>query len=53
MAWEYGTRNPTRSHIILIDQLEAGKLSFDYQLRSGIVTTSNGLELMKSVGLDV
>lgn len=35
------------------EKFEDGKLSFDYQLRPGVVTTSNGLELMKSVGLDV
>jgi DNA mismatch repair ATPase MutS len=35
------------------EKLEAGKLSFDYQLRSGVVTTSNGVELMRSIGLDV
>jgi MutS-like protein len=35
------------------EKLEAGKLSFDYCLREGVVTTSNGLELMKSVGLEV
>ena len=35
------------------ERLESGKLSFDYQLRAGIVTTSNGLELMKSIGLKV
>jgi hypothetical protein len=35
------------------EKFEAGKLSFDYQLREGVVTTSNGVELMKSVGLDV
>jgi len=35
------------------ERLESGKLSFDYQLREGIVTTSNGLELMKSIGLKV
>lgn len=35
------------------ERLEAGKLSFDYCLREGVVTTSNGLELMKSVGLEV
>lgn len=35
------------------EKLESGKLSFDYQLREGIVTTSNGLELMKSIGLKV
>jgi len=35
------------------EKFEAGKLSFDYRLRPGVVTTSNGVELMKSVGLDV
>jgi hypothetical protein len=35
------------------EKLESGKLSFDYRLREGVVTTSNGLELMKSIGLDV
>jgi len=28
-------------------------MRFDYQLREGIVTKSNGLELMRSIGLDV
>ena len=32
---------------------EDDRLSFDYRLRPGVVTTSNGLELMKSIGLDV
>jgi hypothetical protein len=35
------------------DHLEGGKISFDYQLREGVVTKSNGLELMRSIGLDV
>ncbi|MBZ5531213.1 MAG: mismatch repair protein [Acidobacteriia bacterium] len=35
------------------EKLAAGKLSFDYLLRPGVVTTSNGLELMKSIGLEV
>lgn len=35
------------------EKLDAGKLHFDYQLREGVVTTSNGVELMKSIGLDV
>jgi DNA mismatch repair ATPase MutS len=35
------------------EKFEAGKLSFDYRLRPGVVTTSDGVELMKSVGLDV
>jgi DNA mismatch repair ATPase MutS len=35
------------------DQFADGKMTFDYKLRDGIVTKSNGLELMRSVGLDV
>lgn len=35
------------------EKLDAGKLHFDYRLRDGVVTTSNGIELMKSIGLDV
>lgn len=35
------------------ERLDAGKLSFDYCLRQGVVTTSNGVELMKSIGLQV
>ena len=35
------------------DELSHGKITFDYKLREGIVTKSNGLELMRSIGLDV
>jgi hypothetical protein len=35
------------------DEFAAGKITFDYRLRDGVVTRSNGLELMRSVGLDV
>lgn len=35
------------------DELENGKMKFDYTLRDGVVTKSNGLELMRSIGLDV
>jgi hypothetical protein len=35
------------------DRLEEGKLIFDYRLHPGIVETSNALELMRSIGLDV
>ncbi len=35
------------------EKLEDDKLSFDYRLRPGVVTTSNGVELMRSIGLDV
>lgn len=33
--------------------VEAGRMSFDYKLKSGPVTTSNALRLMKLVGIDV
>jgi MutS domain V len=35
------------------DRFEDGKLRFDYHLTPGIVRTSNALELMRSIGLDV
>jgi hypothetical protein len=35
------------------DQIENGKIAFDYLLRPGVVTKSNALELMRSVGLEV
>jgi DNA mismatch repair ATPase MutS len=35
------------------DEFENGKMCFDYKLRDGVVTKSNGLALMRSIGLDV
>jgi len=35
------------------DELEEGHIKFDYRLRDGVVTKSNGLALMRSIGLDV
>ncbi len=35
------------------DELADGKLSFDFKLRDGVVTKSNGIELMRAIGLDV
>ncbi|MGQ0734229.1 MAG: MutS-related protein [Acidobacteriota bacterium] len=35
------------------DRFEDGRLTFDYQLKPGIVRSSNGLALMRAVGLDV
>jgi len=35
------------------DAFAGGKMVFDYKLRPGVVTKSNGLELMRSIGLDV
>jgi DNA mismatch repair ATPase MutS len=35
------------------DELIDGTLNFDFKLHRGIVTKSNGVELMRSIGLDV
>ncbi len=35
------------------DELVEGRLKFDFKLHAGIVTRSNGIELMRSIGLDV
>jgi DNA mismatch repair ATPase MutS len=35
------------------DELLRGRMSFDFKLREGVVEKSNGLELMRSVGLEV
>ena len=35
------------------DELVEGRLKFDFRLRAGIVSKSNGLALMRSIGLDV
>lgn len=35
------------------DQVEDGRMSFDYKLRDGIVQRSNAIELMRMMGLDV
>ena len=35
------------------DRLENGRLTFDFRLREGVVTRSNGVELMRAIGLEV
>jgi hypothetical protein len=35
------------------DELVDGRMKFDFKLHEGVVTKSNGLELMRSIGLDV
>lgn len=35
------------------DEIENGKMLFDFKLREGVVTKSNALELMRSIGLNV
>jgi hypothetical protein len=35
------------------EEFEDGRMHFDYKLHEGVVTKSNGLALMRSIGLDV
>jgi hypothetical protein len=44
---------PRAVNVHFEDHLEEGQLRFDYRLKPGVVTRSNALELMRSVGLDV
>lgn len=44
---------PSAANVHFDDRIVDGRVEFDYQLRPGIVTHSNALELMRAVGLDV
>lgn len=44
---------PATLNVHFEDQLVDGEMRFDYVLRPGVVTRSNALELMRSVGLQV
>lgn len=44
---------PRAANVHFEDHLEEGQLRFDYRLKPGVVTRSNALELMRSVGLQV
>jgi DNA mismatch repair ATPase MutS len=44
---------PRGRNVHFEDQLVDGELHFDYRLRDGVVTKSNALDLMRSVGLRV
>jgi hypothetical protein len=51
---EIGEREPgTVCNMHFQDELRDGRMTFDFKLRPGVVTKSNGLELMRSIGLDV
>jgi MutS-like protein len=40
-------------NVHLEDQIEDGKMKFDYKLRDGVVAKSNALELMRLIGLEM
>ncbi|HEX6802522.1 MAG TPA: mismatch repair protein [Terriglobales bacterium] len=47
------TLNGQLHNVHFQEEFENGRMSFDYQLREGVVIKSNGLALMRSIGLDV
>jgi hypothetical protein len=44
---------PRAANVHFEDHLEGDKVVFDYRMRPGVVTRSNALELMRSVGIEV
>jgi MutS domain V len=44
---------PRAANVHFEDRVEDGRVTFDYQMRPGIVTKSNALELMRAVGIEV
>ena len=48
-----GSLNGQLYNVHFQEEFENGKMLFDYKLREGIVTKSNGLALMRAIGLDV
>ena len=48
-----GSLNGQLCNVHFQEEFESGKMLFDYKLREGVVTKSNGLALMRSIGLDV
>jgi DNA mismatch repair ATPase MutS len=44
---------PRAENVHFEDQVENGRILFDYLLRPGVVRKSNALELMRSIGLEV
>jgi hypothetical protein len=48
-----GSLNGQLSNVHFQEEFENGRMYFDYKLRAGVVTKSNGLALMRSIGLDV
>jgi hypothetical protein len=45
--------SPRAANVHFEDQLQEGRMCFDFQLRPGVVKKSNALALMRAVGLDV
>jgi hypothetical protein len=48
-----GLRASALRNVHFQDDFKDGRMSFDFKLRDGVVTKSNGIELMRSIGLKV
>jgi hypothetical protein len=48
-----GLHAGTLRNVHFQDHFENGRISFDFKLRDGVVSKSNGIELMRAVGLKV
>jgi hypothetical protein len=49
-----GEQNDSRlRNVHLQDEIKDGKMKFDFKLQDGVVTKSNGIELMRLIGLKV
>jgi MutS domain V len=48
-----GLRSGVLRNVHFQDELRDGRMTFDFKLRDGVVTKSNALELMRSIGLEV
>src|SRR5579883_264000 len=47
------TLGPQAANVHFEDQLDGGRMRFDYVMRPGVVRKSNAIELMRSVGLEI
>jgi hypothetical protein len=48
-----GLQEGTLRNVHFQDELRDGRMTFDFKLRDGVVTKSNAMELMRSIGLEV
>ena len=44
---------PRAANVHFEDRFEGGAITFDYLMRPGVVQSTNGLALMRAVGIDV
>jgi hypothetical protein len=53
LAQVAGALEQRAANIHFQDRLEGGRMVFDYRIHEGVVTRSNALDLMRSIGLEV